>query len=86
LPSRPSVSPVCGREIIGGREAKPHSRPYMAYLKIKRGNKNYSCGGFLVSENFVLTAAHCNGDADLHTELTSPARLVVQYKSGNSLD
>ncbi|XP_065421227.1 mast cell protease 1A-like [Chrysemys picta bellii] len=49
-------------EIIGGREAQPHSRPYMAYLDIQRGNKNHSCGGFLVAENFVLTAAHCNGD------------------------
>ncbi|XP_044842259.1 cathepsin G-like [Mauremys mutica] len=49
-------------EIIGGWEAKPHSRPYMAHLKIQRRGKSYVCGGFLVSENFVLTAAHCNGD------------------------
>ncbi|XP_044841351.1 granzyme H-like [Mauremys mutica] len=49
-------------EIIGGWEAQPHSRPYMASLKIQRGNKSVRCGGFLVSENFVLTAAHCNGD------------------------
>ncbi|CAM4646197.1 unnamed protein product, partial [Caretta caretta] len=48
-------------EIIGGQEAQPHSRPFMAWLDIQRGNKHYSCGGFLVSENFVLTAAHCNG-------------------------
>ncbi|XP_065270206.1 mast cell protease 1A-like [Emys orbicularis] len=48
-------------EIIGGQEAQPHSRPYMAYLEIRRGNKYYSCGGFLVAENFVLTAAHCSG-------------------------
>ncbi|XP_038226360.1 mast cell protease 1A-like isoform X1 [Dermochelys coriacea] len=49
-------------EIIGGWEAKPHSRPYMARLSIRRKDKNFLCGGFLVSENFVLTAAHCKGD------------------------
>ncbi|XP_075767952.1 granzyme H-like [Pelodiscus sinensis] len=50
-------------EIIGGHKAKPHSRPYMAYVRIQRGNKNMHCGGFLVTRNFVLTAAHCKGDS-----------------------
>ncbi|XP_003460716.2 granzyme B-like [Cavia porcellus] len=45
-------------EILGGHEAKPHSRPYMAYLKI---NSTEICGGFLIQEDFVLTAAHCWG-------------------------
>uniref|UniRef100_K7G648 Peptidase S1 domain-containing protein n=1 Tax=Pelodiscus sinensis TaxID=13735 RepID=K7G648_PELSI len=49
-------------EIIGGKEAELHSRPYMAYLLIKKDNKNSYCGGFLVAENFVLTAAHCQGE------------------------
>ncbi|NXQ54498.1 MCT1A protease, partial [Anthoscopus minutus] len=45
--------------IIGGREVKPHSRPYMAYLKIQIGSQTSNCGGFLIRPDAVLSAAHC---------------------------
>ncbi|XP_017556884.1 granzyme B(G,H)-like [Pygocentrus nattereri] len=42
--------------IVNGTEVKPHSRPYMVSIQKKR---KHVCGGFLVSEKFVMTAAHC---------------------------
>ncbi len=42
--------------IVNGTEAKPHSRPYMVSVQ---SNKEHICGGFLISDEFVLTAAHC---------------------------
>ncbi|XP_040926092.1 serine protease 57-like [Betta splendens] len=45
-----------GTHIVGGRDAPPHSRPYMASLQIQN---QHNCGGALVREDFVLTAAHC---------------------------
>lgn len=46
--------------ILGGREAVSHARPYMASVQV---NGQHVCGGFLVSEQWVLSAAHCLEDA-----------------------
>ncbi|NXT56728.1 GRAA protein, partial [Pluvianellus socialis] len=42
-------------DIFGGYEVKPHSRPFMALIE----GGNELCGGALIKENWVLTAAHC---------------------------
>ncbi|KAM9092644.1 LOW QUALITY PROTEIN: cathepsin G [Megaptera novaeangliae] len=47
-------------QIIGGQEARPHSHPYMACVQI-RTPRLKTCVGFLVREDFVMTAAHCLG-------------------------
>ncbi|XP_075040138.1 granzyme A-like [Mixophyes fleayi] len=53
-------------EIIGGKEAVPHSRPYMAL--VRTAGKG-SCGGTLIKPNWVLTSAECTVDKTTAVDL-----------------
>ncbi|XP_023265448.1 granzyme B(G,H)-like [Seriola lalandi dorsalis] len=48
------------RGVSGGHEAVPHSRPYIVIVEqhVKDDRTKY-CSGFLLNEDFVMTAASC---------------------------
>merc|ERR1711953_1429552 len=60
---RPEHTPkkACGipnanpEKIVGGVEATPHESPWQVGLFFN----GYFCGGSIISEKYILTAAHC---------------------------
>ncbi|KAM4025988.1 serine protease 53-like [Anomaloglossus baeobatrachus] len=65
LQSGPGQAAVCGKQglrsrIYGGNDTTPGEWPWHAILSI---DGKPECGGNLISEKWVLTAAHCFGDS-----------------------
>ncbi|KAA8582687.1 serine protease 27 [Etheostoma spectabile] len=75
---------VCGRavfntRIVGGQDALPRSWPWQVSLQ---ADGSHFCGGSLITDQWVLTAAHCLKETDLGTVV----HLGVQSLSGPNLN
>ncbi|XP_060060788.1 putative serine protease 42 [Erinaceus europaeus] len=58
-PNLLAFSPDCGRvfeKILGGQDAKEGKWPWQVSLRIRN---RHVCGGTLITQNWVLSAAHC---------------------------
>ncbi|KAL4658920.1 complement factor D-like [Arapaima gigas] len=61
--------------ITGGTEATPHSKPYMASVQV---NGRHECGGFLIQEQWVMSAAHCFGQGTEGVKIVLGAHSLKQ--------
>uniref|UniRef100_A0A2A4K3K4 Peptidase S1 domain-containing protein n=2 Tax=Heliothis virescens TaxID=7102 RepID=A0A2A4K3K4_HELVI len=59
--------------IVGGHEANIVDYPHQVSFIV---NNSYFCGGFIVSENYILTAGHCAQNVD-------PSTVVLRAGSTN---
>ncbi|CAB0041145.1 unnamed protein product [Trichogramma brassicae] len=70
LVNRSTCAITSKKLIVGGKKASPREFPHMALVGYLNNNEvNWRCGGSLISDRFVLTAAHCTyalewGDAE----------------------
>ncbi|XP_070824350.1 chymotrypsin-like elastase family member 2A isoform X1 [Chaetodon trifascialis] len=55
----PTYTPILTR-VVGGQDVRPKSWPWQVSLQYRSGSNFYhTCGGTLISNQWVLTAAHC---------------------------
>ncbi|KAH9641190.1 hypothetical protein HF086_004577 [Spodoptera exigua] len=70
IPNVPTVEDILygpvlfDNRIVGGQNATIENHPYQVSFVV---NNSYFCGGFIVSENYILTAAHCAQNVDPST-------------------
>ena len=68
--------------IMNGRTATERQFPFYVYLEIETIDDKFACGGTLLNEKFILTAAHCFNDAiaiEVHlgaADITSPKHVI----------
>ncbi|CAG4955730.1 unnamed protein product [Parnassius apollo] len=74
--------------IFGGHDAAPGEFPHMGAVgwKAVNGKWIFKCGATLISEKFMLTAAHCSRSPRGDTKVAEPEPKIVRLGETNILD
>uniref|UniRef100_A0A8C9TIG3 pancreatic elastase II n=1 Tax=Scleropages formosus TaxID=113540 RepID=A0A8C9TIG3_SCLFO len=74
----PTFPPIL-RRVVGGEDARPHSWPWQISLQYsKNGGWYHTCGGTLISNEWVLTAAHCINSLNTYRVVLGKHNLVEE--------
>ncbi|XP_019847201.2 serine protease easter [Bactrocera dorsalis] len=67
LPNFPQCGNMLENRIYGGTETAIDEFPWLALFEYtnRNGGKGFHCGGVLINDRYVLTAAHCVFDKDI---------------------
>ncbi|KAJ1957827.1 hypothetical protein EC988_000630 [Linderina pennispora] len=71
------IDDVLAKRIIGGTTAPTGRYPYITYIQSTYNNSNFMCGGTIVSDQYIVTAAHC-----FYDESTGHVPQDLQIKIG----
>jgi secreted trypsin-like serine protease len=66
------VPRIPGQKIVGGVEATPHQYPHQVIINV---GGSFSCGGSVIREKWVMTAAHCAESAIGQYQLVAGAHV-----------
>ncbi|KAG5675566.1 hypothetical protein PVAND_005460 [Polypedilum vanderplanki] len=72
--------------IVGGEDAKDGEFPHMALIGFGDGNRmeDYQCGGSMISEQWILSAAHCVSTGGLTANFAKVGNVVRGRDTLNS--
>ncbi|CAI9576654.1 unnamed protein product [Staurois parvus] len=80
----PAIPPNVGR-VVNGEDARPHSWPWQISLQYQgsSGAWGHTCGGTLISDTWVLTAAHCISSANTYRVYLGKENLQIPDEEGS---
>ncbi|WP_017223387.1 trypsin-like serine protease [Moritella dasanensis] len=69
--------------VVGGVDSKALELPWQVYIEIEKNGATYACGGTLITDTWVVTAAHCLNASDSRSVFVAVGAGQVTVYSGS---